>query len=460
MLDEENKNETPEEASTADGTSIEPIVPEVLTENTETDETTRTTEEVSAENEESTENGDSKEPITYAFRWDYRSQYEQEKIQKKRIQVRSGLLYGLIVTTIFAVAVAVLAVLLAIGSYRAFRELSIGTSGTIANAYTERVVYVSGAGDAAEELSVEQAVAKMLPSAVSILVEKASGGSGIGSGVVYSSDGYIVTNHHVINGMSSVTVRLYGGERYLAEVVGYDEIADLALLKIDATGLTPAVFGASEELLVGETVMAIGAPTGVSYSETVTKGIVSCVRRGVKVYDTSGKLMHTLLMVQTDASVNPGNSGGALFSREGEVVGIVTNKTIFYDNGTAYYADGMGLAIPAEAVEAIVSALRKGTAPDRTAFYVPAARIGITGRIETSVGGVSVEGFTSTRFDAYEKLEIGDVITAVNGTAVKSITELLQSIEDYLPGATVTLTVIRDGKTVTVALVLGSDALA
>lgn len=447
MLNEENNGSAPEEAAMEENNGNVP-------EGAAMEENNGNAPEGAAMEENKQE-----EPVTYAYRWDYRTQYENEEKEKKETRVRSGLLYGLIITTVFSVVVAALAVTLAVGAYRALQNQS-GTMGTIANAYSERVVYVSGEGDAAEDLAVEEAVAKMLPSSASILVEKASGGSGIGSGVVYSSDGYIITNHHVIDGTKKITVRLYGGACYPAEVVGSDALSDLALLKIDATGLTPAEFGASEELLIGQTVMAIGAPTGVSYSESVTKGIVSCVRRGVKVYDTSGKLLHTLMMVQTDASVNPGNSGGALFSRKGEVIGIVTNKTIFYDNGTAYYADGMGLAIPSEAVDMIVSALKSGKTPDRSAFYVPAARLGITGRVDTTAMGVSVQGFTSERFDAFEKLKIGDVITAVNGERVTNITELLVSIEDYLPGASVTLTVLRNGETVTVSLILGSDALA
>lgn len=401
------------------------------------------------------------DPAIYAFQWDYRTQYEREQNAKKTVEIRAGLLYTLIVAAIFAVAIAVLAIVLAVGSSRETNLPSLEGStagGTVSGNYTERVVYVNGDGDAEEALAVEAAVAKMLPSTVSVLVTKSTGASGVGSGIVFSEDGYIVTNHHVISEAVSVTVQLYGGDRYTAEIVGSDELSDLALLKIAVSGLTPAEFGESDELLIGETVMAIGTPTGINYSETVTRGIVSCKTRAVKVYGSSGSLSHTLLMVQTDASVNPGNSGGALIDRNGEVVGVITQKPVFYEDGTAYFADGMGLAIPSSAAKKIVTALRDGTEPDRTDFLIKAARLGITGRTVTT-GGVSVEGFTSEKFDAASKLEIGDIISAVNGTSVTNISSLLVELENYVPGASVTLTVLRGTETLSVELILGSDDL-
>ncbi len=404
-----------------------------------------------------TEDKKKTEPATYAFEWDHRTQHERETAEQKRTNRRNGLYAGLIIVAVFSLLIAVLAILLAIGSYRALARYEGGSGG---GGFFERVVYVSAGDDNEEELAVEAAVARVLPSTASILVSKENGGSGVGSGVVYSKDGLILTNCHVVSGASSVRVRLYGGAEYAATVVGKDEQSDLALLKIEAENLTPATFGASEDLLVGETVMTIGTPTGISFSESVSRGIVSSVRRAVKIYDNTGRLQHTLLMVQTDASVNPGNSGGALLDRKGEVVGIVSNKTVFYDNGTAYYADGMGLAIPSEAAVSIAEDLRVGKAPDRSAFTIPASRLGITGQYDVTLGGIVVKDFTSDRFDASRKLLVGDVITAVNGKALSDIDGLLRAIEDYAPGATVRLTVKRDGKTVSVDLILGSDALA
>ena len=427
----------------------------------------RETEPEATEEEKSTETAPEahdaretppQEPAVYAFRWDYKQQYEEQEKRKKTLRVRAGLFYTLILVTVFAVAFALLSVVLLIGNRRGF----LGAGGKIL-ATTERVVYVNGDGDAEEELAVEAAVAKMLPSTVSILVSTGNG-SGVGSGIVLSADGYIATNHHVIDGKGTVQVQLYGGERYSAEVIGSDRISDLALLKIDAEGLTPATFGDSDELLVGETVMAIGTPTGIGYSETVTRGIISCKTRAVKVYNASGSLEHTLLMVQTDASVNPGNSGGPLIDRKGEVVGVVANKTVFYDNGSAYYADGMGLAIPARAAKQILDDLKNGKEPDRSVFLIEAARLGISGQNVTEQGGydatgVLVTGYSGSAFDACNVLLVDDILVGVDGTRVSTIMEILSILEGYRPGTAVTLTVVRGGSEITVELVLGSNEL-
>lgn len=395
---------------------------------------------------------------TYAFRWDCRPRHALETSAERSREARGGLLVGLIVSTVVVALLAIFALLLAAGSYRALARLT-DSVGMGSGSYFERVVYVSAGNDNEEELAVEVAVARVLPSTVSILVEKEEGGSAVGSGVIYSRDGVILTNHHVVKNASIVKVRLYGGKEYTAELIEKDEQSDLALLKIEATDLIPAVFGDAKELLVGETVMAIGTPTGISYAESVSRGIISSVRRSVKIYDSSGRLAYTLLMVQTDASVNPGNSGGALLNRSGEVIGIVTNKTMFYDNGTAYYADGMGLAIPIDAAVTIAEDLLNGRAPDRSEFYVPASRLGVSGQYDASRGGVVVKGFTSTRFDSYLKLRIGDVIVAVNGKALTDINGLLKAIEDYAPGTMVRLSVLRGQERILVDVILGSDTL-
>ena len=157
--------------------------------------------------------------------------------------------------------------------------------------------------------------------------------SGAGSGVIISQDGYIVTCAHVVSGANNITVQLADGTEYTATVVGQDSTSDVAVLKIEATGLTPAVIGDSDSLAVGETTIAVGNPLG-TLSNTVTNGIVSALNREVTVQGNDMNL------IQTSASISPGNSGGGLFNANGELIGIVNAKSSSSD------AEGLGFAIP------------------------------------------------------------------------------------------------------------------
>lgn len=193
-------------------------------------------------------------------------------------------------------------------------------------------------------MSVQQIASVVSPSVVAITTEQMSssqtwfGGyyvqSGAGSGVIISQDGYILTCAHVVSGATSVKVQLNGSdESYDATVVGQDSTSDIAVLKIDATGLTPAVIGDSDALAVGEVAVAVGNPLG-TLSNTVTDGIVSALNRQVTVQDND------MTLIQTDASISPGNSGGGLFNANGELIGIVNAKSSYSE------AEGIGFAIP------------------------------------------------------------------------------------------------------------------
>ena len=166
-------------------------------------------------------------------------------------------------------------------------------------------------------------------------------GSSAGSGIIIRDDGYILTNYHVVSDDNKLTVILRDGEKeYAATLVGYNERMDIAVLKIQAADLPVAAFAASDNIRYGEKVYAVGAPTGADYGWSVTHGVVSCPNRDLKVYDSEGKLEKTMTVIQTDAAVNHGNSGGPLVNVRGEVIGIVTLR---HSKGT-----GMGFAIPAD----------------------------------------------------------------------------------------------------------------
>ncbi len=274
-----------------------------------------------------------------------------------------------------------------------------------------------------------------------------SAASVTGSGVIISEDGYIITNYHVIEdayeGGYQVEVMLYDETEYDAEIVGFDADNDIALLKIDAAGLSAAQLGDSDELVVGERVYAVGNPLG-ELSYTMTSGIVSATNRSIT---TESNVAVT--MFQIDAAVNSGNSGGPVYNAAGQVVGIVTAK--YSSTGV----EGIGFAIPiSDAAHIVNQILEYGYVADR-------AYMGITCATVTSAAASSynmVEGAyvnTVTEDSAAEKagLEVGDIITALDGEAVAGSSELTSMLLQYHAGDEAELTVWRDGETVTLTIV-------
>jgi serine protease Do len=269
--------------------------------------------------------------------------------------------------------------------------------------------------------------------------------SGAGSGVIISEDGYIVTNHHVIAGADAVSVRMTDGTVYTAEVIGKDNASDIAVLWIDTMGepLQAAQLGCSEDLIVGEQVFAIGNPLG-ALGGTVTDGIISATARSITV---NGEAM-TLL--QTNAAVNPGNSGGGLFNMAGQLIGVVNAKSSEDD------AEGLGFAIPVDtAYEVINQLIQYG--------YV-------RGKIDHGLSLYDITGahimtawryFQSTRAGVYivesaysDQLRYGDLILGVNGVAVESSAQFQAALSGCMVGDTVTLTVLRAEKQYEIELTL------
>ncbi len=271
---------------------------------------------------------------------------------------------------------------------------------------------------------------------------------GAGSGVVLSSDGYIVTNNHVVADADEIEVKTNDNHEYRARIIGCDEQSDLALIKVEATGLQAATVGSSDKLKVGEWVLAIGNPYGLT--STVTAGIVSAKARGL----VPGAVES---FIQTDAAINPGNSGGALVNAKGELVGI--NAMLYSQTGS--FA-GYGFAIPTSIMSKVVDDLKKyGT--------VQRAVLGISGTDvesyldsqkerdnEVDLGtltGVYVQEVLSAGAAA-DVLNIGDVITALNGNKVTKMSELSEQLARFNPGDKVTVTYIREKKLHTVQVTL------
>ncbi len=271
-----------------------------------------------------------------------------------------------------------------------------------------------------------------------------------GSGFIYSEDGYILTNYHVVEDASTITVTDYDGQTYSAALVGYDESNDIAVLKIDATNLTPVTLGDSSNMNVGDEVVAIGNPLG-ELTFSLTEGVVSALDRQVTL--SSGVTMN---LIQTDCAINSGNSGGALFNLYGEVIGITNAKySSSSSSSSSASIDNIGFAIPINSVKSIVeSIIEKG--------YISKPYLGVTvGDVSSeSVGyglpeGAAIASVADGSAASKAGLQANDIVTAVNGTAITSASDLTTYIGGCSVGDVLTLTVYRQGETKELQVTLG-----
>ena len=368
------------------------------------------------------------------------------------------------------------------GAYLANQEAGKVVIQSAAPAETEGA---GDSGDAAAEaqntaetngtLSGTEVAAKISPSVVSITTEQMEVGqfwfgpqvvSGAGSGVIISEDGYILTCAHVVSGADTITVILPDGTEYPGTVTGMYEEGDIAVVKIEATGLPAAVIGDSDQVQLGETVYAVGNPGG-TLSGTITDGIISSVDRTINVSleETSGYGWNTgrtvsLEVLQTSAAVSPGNSGGGLFNSRGELIGIVNAKS----SGSSQ--EGLGFAIPVNrAMEIGESLINDGTYTDPNAnmsdndaiLEITVTEINqASGRMQGITPGVYVyevqEGGASDG-----KLQVNDRMISVDGTIINTLEDLSDLLSEHQPGDTVSVSVERGGQMVTVDIVLAEN---
>ena len=304
-----------------------------------------------------------------------------------------------------------------------------------------------------EDTSLANAVAaKDLPSVVSIYMTT-SEGSGVGSGVVLDTDGNILTNYHVVEGATSLSVSA-NGKTYDAKVVGSDESSDLAVVKIDpgSDTLTPIEVGDSSSLQVGDWVMSIGSPFGLEQS--VSTGIVSSLYRSTMLQGTSGNTIYTNL-IQTDAAINPGNSGGALVDDEGKLVGI--NSIIESASGSS---SGVGFAIPSNYAVEIARKIINGEAI--THAYLGGSFQTVTAQNASRAGlsvnqGAYVAEVTSGSPADQAGIKQGDIITAIDDQEITSSDGVVLAVRSHNVGDTVSVTLVRGSQTQTVSVTLGSD---
>ena len=319
---------------------------------------------------------------------------------------------------------------------------------------------ITAASSSGSSLTTEQVADLVSPSVVVITTEQVVYSqwswygqnqveSGAGSGVIISSDGYILTCAHVVDGASNITVTI-GDKDYTATLVGEDITSDIAVIKIDADGLTPATVGDSDSLKVGQNVMAVGNPLG-ELGGTVTGGMISALNRSVTIQGSSS--VNTMSLIQMDASVSPGNSGGGLFNMNGELVGIVNAKSSSSD------AEGLGFAIPInDAIKVAQELLENGYVTGRP--YLGITYLAVTDAQTASQLGVNAYGVyvvEVVKGGPAEKagLQAGDRIVSVDGTEIASKDDLGTLMQKHAAGDTLSITIARDGQMQTVNVTLG-----
>ena len=375
-----------------------------------------------------------------------------EKPKKKRNVLISACLCSAIISSIFTLGI------MGAGSY--FYGKNNGQNNTVTYSSND-ISNLSNSEYNKTELTIPQIAKKVGPSCVGVvnktkvepqrfydpfsgryyytsdpndntLVEQGSG-----SGIIISDDGYIVTNEHVVSGATELSVITNTGEEYSAKLIGADNKSDLAIIKIEASGLIPATLGNSQELEVGELVVAIGNPLGQELFGTVTDGIISAVNRTMTVEN------RTYNLIQTNAAINPGNSGGALVDRFGNVIGINTIKL----SNTEVEGIGFAIAIT-EAKPIIADLMNNGYVSGRPL-------VGIT--VTENRNGLSVYSIAQGSGAELAGIEIGDLIVKADGNVINTSQKLNEIRDTKKPGEKITLTVIRNGELKDIEVILGED---
>ena len=267
-----------------------------------------------------------------------------------------------------------------------------------------------------------------------------------GSGIILSKDGLILTNTHVIENCDTARVTLYDNSSYAATLVGADSTSDIAVLKIDVSGLTPASFGDSAELAIGDKVAAIGNPLGETFRMTLTDGIISAIDRGISYNG------HSMTLLQTNTAINEGNSGGALFNMYGQVIGVTNMKMM-----SSYSSiEGIGFAIPSSTIAAVADSLMQyGEVRGRTAIGITVGAIpeNVTSHYDLPTG-LYVSAVEEKSDAAAKGIQQGDIITAVNGSPASATSDILTVKNTLSVGDTITFTIWRDGETFDVDVTL------
>ncbi|MGD0018666.1 MAG: trypsin-like peptidase domain-containing protein [Candidatus Limnocylindrales bacterium] len=376
---------------------------------------------------------------------------------EQRVAPSRGLIGALLATSLVG------AVLGGGGTFLALRETGI-LDAPVATATPGGGIHVSVQS---ESSAIIQAVANVGPSVVTIVARQATGEI-TGSGIVYDASGWVLTNKHVVASATGIDVRLKDGRDFQGTLYGVDTLTDLAIVKIDgARGLSPAPIGTSSGLQVGQLAIAIGSPLGVDYPDSVTTGIVSALGRDVTVTSDTGLSGGTNLhgLIQTDAAINAGNSGGPLVDGSGRVVGVTTTL--------ADTAQGIGFAIPIDIAKPIMQQALAGTKLSRPFIGISyiALNAGLAAKDNLSLDhgawvhkedadGNSVEAVVADGPAAQAGIKTGDIITAMEGQQIDATHPLEDTLVQFAPGRTISIELFRGGQYLTVRVTLGTRPTA
>ena len=398
----------------------------------------------------------------YRYRWSYEEQRASDLAGNSKKPTRRWgiLIYALTMTAAFGLCFCILIGVLVIGLIK-----MPASNQPVQGGFTGDVTVVGGGDEQTIEISALESVRNYTV----VIAAKGNEKSSTGTGFVLTEDGYIATNYHVIADMHTITVKFYNGTAAIAEVVGYSEIDDVAVIKVNASGLYTAKLGSSAKVKDAQNVYAVGTPAGEEYAWSVTKGIVSFAQREVKIYDDEGILVKKMKLIQTDTPVNPGNSGGPLVNSDGEVLGIITLKL------SGQY-ENMGFAIPIDGAMVLINNIIETGEPGESPITTKRPLIGIVG-VGVEAGkyyvnvpeenkikeitpedaaanpdvafyapytGVWVQS-TTPGLDASNKLKPNDIIVMADGKELKSIYDLMNVINEHVGGETVQITYYRNG---------------
>lgn len=370
---------------------------------------------------------------------------KKAKVKKPKKPVSRGFIAAMLAITVLASG--------ALGFGGGYLANNINKSGSNGNVTVNQVTASNTASSSTSTTTTSAVVKKVADSVVEIATESVVTGNfaqqyvqkGAGSGVIISEDGYIITNYHVIEDANNITVTLSDGTtNYTATLIGGDKENDIALLKVDATGLSPATFGDSSSLTVGDYVVAIGNPLG-ELGGTVTDGIISALAREVKIDGNN------MTLLQTNAQISPGNSGGGLFNSNGELIGITNAK----DSATE--VEGISFAIPINNVLDIINDLKSyGYVTGKIDLGMQLTDVNSNSALYYGLNqtGCYVSSVTKGSNAEEAGFKAGDLITKVNGTDVASTSDVDKALEDCKVGDKVKFTVTRSGRTADLTLTL------
>ncbi len=372
--------------------------------------------------------------------WSFAAQAAADREETRKRGMRGALVYAIVMTCLFAVCFAMLAVLLVTG-------------------------YGKNEDDSRRPVQiVDNAVLADLVDSVKDGVVTVYTNKGFGTGFVYTDSGYIITNYHVIDDVQEITVICTDGRELEAELIDGDELADVAVIHVEHLGIPSLAVGDSDALRVGEDVIAIGTPVDTEYAGTVTKGIVSGVKRKVRVYEGAGYLSKTMEMIQTDTTLNHGNSGGPLINMRGEVIGINTMKYYASDAGdTLYFSIPINEAteIADDIIEDGEYSGNKGSATQGVQLGISCATVykGVPVRVDTNtsitpeVNGVMVSA-VNEGYAAYGKLELYDIIVSLDGVDTLTVEKMRAELFKHKIGDTIKIELWRDGQLIEVEITL------